>query len=131
MDGRGRTAGSRAASREGGVKGWRRQGMRRAWAAGNPHLREKYALSWSHHSSAERSCSSRRSRTRACHGGATRPGVGGDTLDPHGSAPGGHWPVTRGILDPRDYYYRRLITDAVRAIEAVRALPGVDATQVV
>jgi cephalosporin-C deacetylase len=58
-------------------------------------------------------------------------GVGGDTLDPHGSAPGGLWPVTRGILDPRDYYYRRLITDAVRAIEAVRALPGVDATRVV
>ncbi|MEU7656154.1 acetylxylan esterase [Micromonospora taraxaci] len=49
----------------------------------------------------------------------------GDTPDPHG-APGGASPVTWGILDPRDYHYRRLITDAVRAVEAVRALPGVD-----
>ncbi|MDG4810539.1 acetylxylan esterase [Micromonospora sp. WMMD1120] len=49
----------------------------------------------------------------------------GDTPDPHG-APGGPWPATWGILDPRDYHYRRLITDAVRAVEAVRALPGVD-----
>lgn len=53
----------------------------------------------------------------------------GDTPDPHG-APGGPWPVTWGILDPRDYHYRRLITDAVRAVEAVRALPGVDAGRV-
>ncbi|WCN79125.1 acetylxylan esterase [Micromonospora sp. LH3U1] len=53
----------------------------------------------------------------------------GDTADPHG-APGGPWPVTWGILDPRDYHYRRLITDAVRAVEAVRALPGVDADRV-
>jgi len=58
-------------------------------------------------------------------------GAGGDTPDPHGDALGGPWPVTRGILAPRDYYYRRLITDAVRAIEAVRALPGVDPARVV
>ena len=31
--------------------------------------------------------------------------------------------MTRGILDPRDYYYRRVFTDAVRAVEAVRAHP--------
>lgn len=49
----------------------------------------------------------------------------GHTADPHG-APGGPWPATWGILDPYDYHYRRLITDAVRAVEAVRALPGVD-----
>lgn len=30
--------------------------------------------------------------------------------------------MTRGVLDPRTYYYRRLITDAVRAVEAARAL---------
>lgn len=58
-------------------------------------------------------------------------GSGGDTPDPHGGALGGPWPSTRGILDPRDYYYRRLITDAVRAVDAVRALPGVDAGRIV
>jgi cephalosporin-C deacetylase len=57
-------------------------------------------------------------------------GTGGDTPDPHGAAIGGPGPVTRGILDPHDYYYRRLITDAVRAVEAVRALPGVDPARV-
>ncbi|MET8254349.1 acetylxylan esterase [Micromonospora sp. NPDC005197] len=53
----------------------------------------------------------------------------GDTADPHGR-PGGPWPATWGILDPHDYHYRRLITDAVRAVEAVRALPGIDAGRV-
>ncbi|SNT48234.1 cephalosporin-C deacetylase [Asanoa hainanensis] len=57
-------------------------------------------------------------------------GTGGDTPDPHGDALGGPGPVTRGLLDPRDYYYRRLITDGVRAVEAVRSLPGVDASRV-
>ncbi len=57
-------------------------------------------------------------------------GAGGDTPDPHSSALGGPWPVTRGILDPHDYYYRRLITDAVRAVETVRGLPGVDPARV-
>lgn len=58
-------------------------------------------------------------------------GTGGDTPDPHGTALGGPGPVTRGIFDPHDYYYRRLITDGVRAVEAVRALPGVDPARVV
>ncbi|MEU4335235.1 acetylxylan esterase [Micromonospora lupini] len=53
----------------------------------------------------------------------------GDTADPHGRL-GGPWPATWGILDPHDYHYRRLITDAVRAVEVVRALPGVDAGRV-
>ncbi|MEV4492478.1 acetylxylan esterase [Micromonospora coxensis] len=61
-------------------------------------------------------------------GQSGRYGVG-DTPDPHG-APGGPWPVTWGILDPHDYHYRRLITDAVRAVEAARALPGVDPDRV-
>ena len=39
--------------------------------------------------------------------------------------------MTRGILEPETYYYRRLITDAVRAVEAVRAHPAVDASRVV
>ncbi|MDU0300271.1 acetylxylan esterase [Streptomyces sp. PAL114] len=57
-------------------------------------------------------------------------GCGGDTPDPHAGAPGGPGPAVRGLLDPRDYHYRRLITDAVRAVDAVRALPGVDASRV-
>ena len=57
-------------------------------------------------------------------------GTGGATPDPHGGALGGPGVLTRGILDPHDYYYRRLITDAVRAVDAVRALPGVDPTRV-
>ncbi|WP_377267973.1 acetylxylan esterase [Peterkaempfera sp. SMS 1(5)a] len=57
-------------------------------------------------------------------------GNGGDTPDPHSGALGGPGPVTRGILSPEDYYYRRLITDAVRAVGALRSLPGVDPARV-
>ncbi|KOG21084.1 acetylxylan esterase [Streptomyces viridochromogenes] len=57
-------------------------------------------------------------------------GNGGATPDPHATAPGGPGPAARGLLSPRDYHYRRLITDAVRAVAAVRALPGVDGTRV-
>ncbi|MFI2432704.1 acetylxylan esterase [Streptomyces sp. NPDC018693] len=53
-------------------------------------------------------------------------GDGGATPDPHAHAPGGPGPAVRGLLDPRDYHYRRLITDAVRAVTTVRTLPGVD-----
>jgi cephalosporin-C deacetylase len=38
--------------------------------------------------------------------------------------------LTRGILDPKTYYYRRVFTDAVRAVEAVRVHPAVDPTRV-
>lgn len=65
-----------------------------------------------------------------CRGQGDQYGCGGETPDPHGDPHGGHWPITRGILDARDYYYRRLITDAVRAVEAVRVLPGVDPARV-
>lgn len=57
-------------------------------------------------------------------------GTGGDTPDPRGIALGGPGVMARGVQDPADYYYRRLITDAVRAVTAVRALPGVDPTRV-
>lgn len=57
-------------------------------------------------------------------------GNGGDTPDPHGIAAGGPGPIVRGILDPADYYYRRLVTDAVRAVAAVRELDGVDPRRV-
>ncbi|MFJ9682183.1 acetylxylan esterase [Streptomyces sp. NPDC101194] len=39
--------------------------------------------------------------------------------------------LTRGVLDPQRYYYRRLFTDAVRAVEAVRTHPAVDPARVV
>jgi cephalosporin-C deacetylase len=52
-------------------------------------------------------------------------GGGGETPDPHGSGPSAPGVMTRGIEHPDTYYYRRLMTDAVRAVEAVRALPDV------
>lgn len=52
----------------------------------------------------------------------------GDTPDPESGAATGQFPgyATRGIADPETYYYRRLTTDAVRAVEAARANPLVD-----
>jgi cephalosporin-C deacetylase len=57
-------------------------------------------------------------------------GSGGHTPDPVGSGSAAPGFVTRGITDPSTYYYTRLVTDAVRAVDAVRALPGVDAGRV-
>lgn len=54
----------------------------------------------------------------------------GDTPDPHGSGPAASGVMTRGIESPRTYYYRRLIADAVRAVETARSLPQVDADRV-
>lgn len=57
-------------------------------------------------------------------------GTGGSTADPHGS--GGATPgfMTRGIAHQDDYYYRRVFTDAVRAVDTVRELERVDAARV-
>ena len=55
----------------------------------------------------------------------------GDTPDPVGAGPSHPGFVTRGILDPADYYYRRLFTDAARAVDAVRSHPAVDPERVV
>jgi cephalosporin-C deacetylase len=57
-------------------------------------------------------------------------GSGGDTPDPHGSGPATPGYLTRGILDPAHYYYRRLFTDAVRAVDAALTLPVVDAERI-
>lgn len=38
--------------------------------------------------------------------------------------------MTRGILDPADYYYRRVYVDAVRAVDAAREHPRVDPARV-
>jgi cephalosporin-C deacetylase len=53
----------------------------------------------------------------------------GDTADPVGSAPSAAGFLTRGIEDPHDYYYRRVFTDAVRAVEAARSHPLADASR--
>jgi cephalosporin-C deacetylase len=56
----------------------------------------------------------------------------GDTPDPEGGgAPFHPGFMTQGILDPATYYYRRVFTDAVRAVEAVRTMDKVDPAQVV
>ncbi|MDR2566109.1 MAG: acetylxylan esterase [Bifidobacteriaceae bacterium] len=50
----------------------------------------------------------------------------GDTPDSGGSGPSVPGQCTRGIEDRSTYYYRRLFTDAVLAVEAARQLPQVD-----
>ncbi|MEV7631837.1 acetylxylan esterase [Microbacterium sp. NPDC089318] len=46
----------------------------------------------------------------------------GDTPDPWGAGPSVPGMMTRGIEDPQAYYYRRLITDAALAVDALRSL---------
>ena len=57
----------------------------------------------------------------------------GDTPDNYDQDTGPHYPgfMTKGILSPQTYYYRRVFIDAVRAIEAVRSHPLVDSERVV
>lgn len=57
----------------------------------------------------------------------------GDTsdMDPFGTGAQIPGVMTRGILEPSTYYYRRLITDAVLALDAARAHPLVDPDRVV
>jgi cephalosporin-C deacetylase len=57
-------------------------------------------------------------------------GTGGDTPDPHGSGPAAAGFMTRGITDPASYFYRRVFTDAVRLVDAARALPFVDPNRI-
>jgi cephalosporin-C deacetylase len=56
----------------------------------------------------------------------------GDTPDPEPEGSNPHYPgfMTRGILDPKTYYYRRVFTDGVRAVEAAQAHPAVDANRI-
>jgi cephalosporin-C deacetylase len=57
----------------------------------------------------------------------------GDTPDDGADGAGPSYPgfMTRGVLAPDTYYYRRLYTDAVRGVEAARAHPLVDPEQIV
>ncbi|GIM87812.1 acetylxylan esterase [Salinispora arenicola] len=54
-----------------------------------------------------------------------------DTPDPYGTGSSAPGFLTRGISSPEDYYYRRVFSDGVRAVEAVRTLPVVDASRVI
>lgn len=56
----------------------------------------------------------------------------GDTPDPEPDGSHPHHPgfMTRGILDPQTYFYRRVFTDGVRAVETARSHPAVDAGRI-
>jgi cephalosporin-C deacetylase len=55
----------------------------------------------------------------------------GDTPDPDPTgAPFHPGFLTRGILDPATYYYRRVFVDAVRALDVARAHPAIDPTRI-
>lgn len=56
----------------------------------------------------------------------------GDTPDIAGDGATPQHPgfMTRGIYSPETYYYRRVFMDAVRAVEAAAAYPGVDANRI-
>ncbi|WP_298326703.1 acetylxylan esterase [Haloactinopolyspora sp.] len=59
-------------------------------------------------------------------------GSPGDTADPVGGTnPQTPGFMTRGVLDPDQYYYRRVYTDAVRAVDAAAAHPLVDPGRIV
>ncbi len=57
----------------------------------------------------------------------------GETTDyePQGSSPQFPGFMTRGILSAQTYYYRRVFTDAVRAIETAQSHAAVDASRIV
>jgi len=57
--------------------------------------------------------------------------MSGATSDTEGSGPSSAGFMTRGIDDPSTYFYRRVLTDAVRAIDAVRTFAEVDAERIV
>jgi cephalosporin-C deacetylase len=54
----------------------------------------------------------------------------GDTVDDGPAGPAIPGVMTRGIRDPHSYYYRRLFTDAVRAVDAARELEIVDPARI-
>lgn len=60
-------------------------------------------------------------------------GTVGDTPDDHPAAGANSVSgrMTQGILDPDDYYYRRVYADAVRAVEAAAAHPLVNPAKIV
>ena len=65
-----------------------------------------------------------------CGGQGAGWGEGGHTPDPVGTGPATPGSMTQGIEDPESYFYRRVFVDAVHAVDAVRAIEGVDAERV-
>jgi cephalosporin-C deacetylase len=57
-----------------------------------------------------------------------RRGATGDPVGPTGPSIAGM--MTKGIDDPHDHYFRRLFTDAVRAVDAIREVPEVDSSRI-
>jgi len=58
-------------------------------------------------------------------------GAGGHTVDPAGSGPAAPGVMTRGLQSPHTAYLTRLLTDAARAVDTARTLPGADGRVVV
>ncbi|MCI0478472.1 MAG: acetylxylan esterase [Anaerolineales bacterium] len=54
----------------------------------------------------------------------------GDTPDSDASSPQAPGFMTRGILSPETYYYRRVFADAVRAVQAAQNHPAIDAARI-
>lgn len=56
----------------------------------------------------------------------------GDTPDVETEGGNPQFPgfMTRGVLNPATYYYRRVFSDAVRAVETARAHPAIDAAHI-
>ena len=54
----------------------------------------------------------------------------GDTADPVGSDPSQAGFMTRGIASPATYFYRRVYTDAVRAVEVARSRADIDPARI-
>ena len=59
--------------------------------------------------------------------------IKGDTADPEPEGSNPHFPgfMTRGVLHPETYYYRRVFSDGVRAVEAARAHEAIDPERIV
>jgi len=57
-------------------------------------------------------------------------GTGGETPDPHGANAAVSGWMTRGILDPKQHYYRRVFTDAARLIDEVRTWDFIDPSRI-
>lgn len=58
-------------------------------------------------------------------------GSGGETGDDAPAGPSAPGFLSRGVESRETYYYRRVFTDAVLAVDVARAMPGVDPARVV
>ena len=64
-------------------------------------------------------------------GSTWRSGDTPDIPEAGGATPQSPGFMTRGVLSPDSYYYRRVFADAVRAVETARSHPAVDAARIV